>query len=1072
MDKSRPTDIPSANHKGKFTPYNSCQSSSFLVQLGTASDDKDRNKIGTKLKNLLKDWNIGDTHTFALVISNIIGAVPSVERVRSANDVTEISFYLDMPQYSLRIGLHNMNAKNYSGLRKRPKNYGITFKDATDADTFRPNKDVDVKEYVYVYWTKERLKKIAEAILHLLENGEWDNDIAPADYVNPQQSKGSKGLGGVNDYYVLYDDDWNEIADFGRGKNLRTVKKEAKQILESKNISEATLEIQDAWSGEIKDSITIDLGRQPQKREKSGGVNSLGFAQFRISNNKTEFEQNFAEAVESKGIVRENLPDVYFPILNLELSPKLTNAQVLERAQNLNLFGTKRIIVGDNLGDLYISKTTFNKSLSNKAIDKSYSRQHQITILLNLLPVINNSIDVEIHPDYVKKGDVRAVENGYNKDILIHRLFSAVRIGDEIFRVKSTIREYRDKAFTSRPYTFEITKIELVGKSGISHKGQFPPVILYDNSISAAIILKNMEKSYERGVFLLNEQTSLSGVKRTATQTANHSALLRKHNIDLKRFEPFVSTDDLYPALQGVYFDPQGYLVASNSHVLIAEPAQIPQELSGKTINPKSQNECEGRFPDWRKAIPRAAQKTSEVDAARILQLADIVDGFEEVLGYEVFLRLFPERILFKHSYVRTVLDYARKYHNGQCRSYPNDSCRTHLLQAGDTQLLLCPMVPGAGNEYPDEIYTEPSSDGKITFHVCKQTNYRKWTSDSDYYQFVSDNLTIDELFCIALAHLRDYQLIDSHLRSLEWTWGGYHDLAYFNRRFNCWSNLVDVIRPLAKQPTAKEVDKRRAAYRKSVGPGYDSLTAAESAFLYVCNDANCALLAPYIEQKPITVPRYGLMKPRFDLKMFTDCVAKDDRYGHRFDCVYISPQNFVRATNGRIFVDIAVPTREVLTTPELQEKGLLVHPRSGIIEKGDYGNFDGIIASQWDNPVDANIGWDDISKALQAGGRKGLIRIDGGICLWGKDCAAALKMCSMFDFFRYAKFSVSKNNMLLVISAGLSRIIIAAALPADADCSIVDPTTTDRQRRLRLAQAKASAAAAVLALLKVRRNV
>lgn len=48
--------------------------------------------------------------------------------------------------------------------------------------------------------------------------------------------------------------------------------------------------------------------------------------------------------------------------------------------------------------------------------------------------------------------------------------------------------------------------------------------------------------------------TSLPGVKRTPIKTVNHSALLRKHNIDLKRFEPFVSTDDLYQALQGVYF--------------------------------------------------------------------------------------------------------------------------------------------------------------------------------------------------------------------------------------------------------------------------------------------------------------------------------------------------------------------------------------------------------------------------------------------------------------------------------------------------------------------------------------
>ncbi len=968
--------------------------------------------------------------------------------------------------------MHNLNAENYKGVRKRPKNYGITFKDATDADTFRPYKDVDVKEYVYVYTTKDRLKKIAEAILHLLENGEWDNDIAPADYVNPQQSKDPKGLGGVNDYYVLYDDDWNEIADLGRGKNLRTVKKEAKQILESKNISEATLEIQDAWTGEIKDSITIDRYNARQKPENRVlyDYEREGGRDFEPEKEKSQKKEEFLGTKKADNNVIDLL--ISFKKKDVRRSPNLVQN---EHEHLICAFDSRlRPVSTPARRSNHLSGANNENSVEIKKLLDKKIKQWQKAKTLSLEDFML-FIALELRLRASKK-------NGNHFSYYISLFDSGdrytLRISDHHYDA-STSEYHNAKKTTALTFSSEITENwDYFKPDKTVHAIEY---VYYEDKIGKdelIAIAKDVVSFVENGKYTpsvepneVHHSPGLEGVKRTATQTANHSALLRKHNIDLKRFEPFVSTDDLYPALQGVYFDPQGYLVASNSHVLIAEPAQIPQELSGKTINPKSQNECEGRFPDWRKAIPRAAQKTSEVDAARILQLADIVDRFEEVLGYEVFLRLFPERILFKHSYVRTVLDYARKYHNGQCRSYPNDSCRTHLLQAGDTQLLLCPMVPGAGNEYPDEIYTEPSSDGKITFHVCKQTNYRKWTSDSDYYQFVSDNLTIDELFCIALAHLRDYQLTDSHLRSLEWTWGGYHDLAYFNRRFNCWSNLVDVIRPLAKQPTAKEVDKRRAAYRKSVGPGYDSLTAAEAAFLYVCNDANCALLAPYIEQKPITVPRYRLMKPRFDLKMFTDCVAKDDRYGHRFDCVYISPQNFVRATNGRIFVDIAVPTHEVLTTPELQEKGLLVHPRSGIIEKGDYGNFDGIIASQWDNPVDANIGWDDISKALQAGGRKGLIRIDGGICLWGKDCAAALKMCSMFDSFRYAKFSVSKNNMLLVISAGLSRIIIAAALPADADCSIVDLTTTNRQRRLRLAQAKASAAAAILTLLKVRQN-
>lgn len=173
--------------QGEYAPYCKCQRSGITpTALGMLYDCKDIKKNISNLKKLIKNWSIDTPEEFLLVVSNTIGAQPSIEIVRRADEVNEISYYLNLPQYSLRLGLHNMNAANYKGNRKRPKNYGVTFKNPQEPDTFRPAEGVDVAEYVYIDSDQERMKSIAQAILHLLESGEWDEQIAPSDYKNTQ----------------------------------------------------------------------------------------------------------------------------------------------------------------------------------------------------------------------------------------------------------------------------------------------------------------------------------------------------------------------------------------------------------------------------------------------------------------------------------------------------------------------------------------------------------------------------------------------------------------------------------------------------------------------------------------------------------------------------------------------------------------------------------------------------------------------------------------------------------------------------------------------------------------------
>ena len=191
--------IPTAYHsdkrpQGDNAPYDNCQPLSNTHRVGDLFGYKDTNISINNLKKLINNWNISDEKSFVYFVANCIGAEPSIERQKRANKAEEISYYLNLPQYSLRIGLHNLNAENYTGVRNRPMNHGVTLKDLRKKDTFKAKKGVKVKEYVYIYWTERRLKNISKSILHLLETGIWDKTIAEPDYTNPITDKNLSGL--------------------------------------------------------------------------------------------------------------------------------------------------------------------------------------------------------------------------------------------------------------------------------------------------------------------------------------------------------------------------------------------------------------------------------------------------------------------------------------------------------------------------------------------------------------------------------------------------------------------------------------------------------------------------------------------------------------------------------------------------------------------------------------------------------------------------------------------------------------------------------------------------------------
>ena len=154
----------------------------------------------------------------------------------------------------------------------------------------------------------------------------------------------------------------------------------------------------------------------------------------------------------------------------------------------------------DGKGDIRISNAAVDKYLSQSAVDKSDSKDVHLSVLKVLPDVIRESVDAEQHADYKKGEDgVRSAKNGINPNVTIHRLYGAVRMDGKVYRVKVTLKDDKTSKEPKVPHSYEATKIELfAGTLGNSDNSLSPNT---NNSITAANLLKGVEKSYDGGKF-------------------------------------------------------------------------------------------------------------------------------------------------------------------------------------------------------------------------------------------------------------------------------------------------------------------------------------------------------------------------------------------------------------------------------------------------------------------------------------------------------------------------------------------------------------------------------------------
>ena len=262
-----------------------------------------------------------------------------------------------------------------------------------------------------------------------------------------------------------------------------------------------------------------------------------------FSDTKENFDGVRDRAVEEKGIVMPNLNKESVNVVPVEKhSFKGNNEGAIENArkwakENLVTTGKSELPTMRDGTPYTISKKAVDKYLSSSAVGKSDDLGVHLSVLPKLTDVIHESIEAEIHPDYNKdENENRSIENGYGDNILVHRLYGAVRLDGKTYRVKTTMQEFRGGE-ENKPHSYEVTKIELLEGSKTANESDSLPLssatnnsenelldtpgtaVLPDsspldmtpsNSISVAKLLNGVEKSYDSGKKLLEESKNLT----------------------------------------------------------------------------------------------------------------------------------------------------------------------------------------------------------------------------------------------------------------------------------------------------------------------------------------------------------------------------------------------------------------------------------------------------------------------------------------------------------------------------------------------------------------------------------
>ncbi|MBQ3812519.1 MAG: hypothetical protein II841_03020 [Bacteroidales bacterium] len=288
------------------------------------------------------------------------------------------------------------------------------------------------------------------------------------------------------------------------------------------------------WGVKVEDITLYDIGEggypltmhsvkvTPEMKESVKKGQVMFSKVNRFAKDEAEFDETFKQAKKDKGTVIGGLADTQFPILGIERHPfegrgKDAIRKAREWAEE-NLVGEHTYHDGKDDSFVYAitggKDGSIGKFLSQSSTGNSDNLGIHLATLMRLPEIIDKSIDVEIHPSYNKVDNKRSIANGIeSEDILIHRLYGAIELDGNVYRVKTTMNEHRNSQ--NEAHDYRVTKVELLESnptkdtdahvSGSSTSdAQGAPA-----TITGANLLKDVEKSYDSGKKLLAESAKV-----------------------------------------------------------------------------------------------------------------------------------------------------------------------------------------------------------------------------------------------------------------------------------------------------------------------------------------------------------------------------------------------------------------------------------------------------------------------------------------------------------------------------------------------------------------------------------
>lgn len=257
----------------------------------------------------------------------------------------------------------------------------------------------------------------------------------------------------------------------------------------------------------------VEMAQDMVKR-REWGLDGEDTALYKMGDKPDTFEARQRRAVDNKGVVMPGLNNAEVKVVDDIPRHPYTGGIAQATQQAIDAANAKYVPNGkpkplhyNNHGasfDYLISTNAIGVLLSAKHQAASVNKGVHLALAVHIDRVIAESIEVEEHPDRIKKDGVRDNDT-INPNALMHRFYGVARIDGKDYRVMTLMKEDSRSGESNGVHSYEVQTIEVLNeKSPSTSNGVGTP----NSELEAyplAKVIDNVVKTMEPGKKLLEE---------------------------------------------------------------------------------------------------------------------------------------------------------------------------------------------------------------------------------------------------------------------------------------------------------------------------------------------------------------------------------------------------------------------------------------------------------------------------------------------------------------------------------------------------------------------------------------